>query len=136
MPATQIRTNRKTRKKYPLGSEGHFENIKERRAERSLDVQFNRGIQQLKRERMGLTPDQPMYEIGTHVRTLGGTPGRIIGSAQYVTGWEYRIQPDSGKRTIYREEWQFHPNPGGSLYSSPRESEKLGSGYSRGKSIL
>ncbi len=118
MPAVQIRTRtRGPRKKYPLGSVGHFEQIKERRAERSLDVQFNRGINQLKRERMGLPASEPMYQIGTHVATIGGTPGRIIGSAQYVTGWEYRIAPDNKKRTIYREEWQIHPNPGlASLY--------------------
>jgi hypothetical protein len=151
MPATQIRTNRKTRKKYPLGTEGHYENIKERRAEHSIDVQMNRGIQELKRARMGLAADQPMYQIGIHVATIGGTAGKIIGSSQYITGWEYRIQPDNGKRTIYREEWQIHPNPGlfdagkegspvipqkdKSVYSKPQERERLGAGYG-GKSLL
>jgi len=127
MPATQIRTNRKNRKKYPLGTAGHYENLQERRAEHSLDVQFNRGIQQLKREKMGIPADQPMYQIGNHIATIGGTSGKIIGSAQYITGWEYRIVPDNGKRSIYREEWQIRglnpgfpgPTPGGFPSSGP-----------------
>jgi len=121
MPRPIIRTHRGTHKKYPIGTQGHIENIEERRAEHSIDVQFNRGIQVLKREKMGLASDQPMYEVGAHIRTNGGTSGTIIGSAQYVWGWEYRIEPDSAtrdlrsgnKRTIYREEWEIAgPNPG------------------------
>jgi len=149
MPAVQIRSRKVgPRKKYPVGTAGHQQIIQERRAERGIDVQMNRGIQEIKRQRMGLAPNMPMYNIGQKIITTGGTPGKIIGSAQYITGWEYRIAPDNGKRNIYREEWQFKPAPGapivrgpaqarGSVYdSSPRESEKLGSGYGTGKPIF
>ena len=44
------------------------------------------------------------YNVGDWVTIKSGLTGEVIGMAEYVWDWCYRIQFPNRKRTLYREE--------------------------------
>lgn len=44
------------------------------------------------------------YRIGQRVVTKSGLQGKVIGSALYVWGAEYRVKVPGSARTMYRKE--------------------------------
>ena len=49
------------------------------------------------------------FRVGQWVQTRAGTIGKVIGSAKFPYGIEYRIKPKGSKRTMYRLESQLMP---------------------------
>jgi hypothetical protein len=52
----------------------------------------------------GIKHGASRFNIGDAVFTKSGLAGRIIGAAEYHSGWEYRIQIPGRSKTIYRKE--------------------------------
>ena len=44
------------------------------------------------------------FRLGQLVQTKSGLVGKVIGYAEYRTGWEYRIKVDGKKNTMYRKQ--------------------------------
>ena len=66
---------------------------------------YHRGIKVI---RAGLH-GEPRYALGECVRTKSGLRGRVIGSAEYVTGWEHRVKVEGRRKTLYRKEKDLRP---------------------------
>jgi hypothetical protein len=44
------------------------------------------------------------FRLGQLVQTKSGLVGKVIGYAEYRTGWEYRIKVEGKKNTMYRKQ--------------------------------
>jgi hypothetical protein len=49
-----------------------------------------------------------LFNIGDNVTTNFKRVGEVIGVAEYIYGWDYRIKFEGGKRTLYRHEWELN----------------------------
>ncbi len=52
---------------------------------------------------------EPRFKLGECVRTKTGLEGIVIGSAQFITGWEHRIRIEGRARTLTRKERELRP---------------------------
>ena len=51
------------------------------------------------------------FRIGQWVKTKSGLRGKIIGSAEYRYGWDYRIKVPGRAKTMYRHEQDLKASP-------------------------
>lgn len=60
--------------------------------------------------KMGHVPgSEPRFALGECARTKSGLEGKVIGSAEFIWGWEHRLRVPGRKKTLTRKERDLRP---------------------------